>query len=59
MSLDLIQKVEEFYFSDDVSRVMPGKKDFKSVKINGKREHKQVFFPLFFNENKTYQCLNE
>lgn len=42
MSLDLIESVEKFFFSDDVSRVMPGMKDFKSVKIDGKREHKTV-----------------
>lgn len=28
MSSDLIEKVEQFYLSDDVSRVMPGVKDF-------------------------------
>jgi len=30
-----------FYESDDVSRVMPGKKDFVSVKKEGKRQHIQ------------------
>ena len=36
-------KVVNFYRSDQVSRVMPGKKDFVSVrsKSNGKREHVQ------------------
>ena len=28
--------VKEFYYSDTVSRVMPGKKDFLSVMENGK-----------------------
>lgn len=42
MNSDLIEKVEQFYLSDDVSRVMPGVKDFKSVKIDGKRTHKTV-----------------
>lgn len=31
MSLDLIDKVKEFYLSDDVSRVMPGVENFKSI----------------------------
>ena len=30
-----------FYESDDISRVMPGKKDFVSVKKEGKRQHIQ------------------
>ena len=30
-----------FYESDDISRVMPGKKDFVSVKKKGKRQHIQ------------------
>ena len=33
--------VSSFYESDDISRVMPGKKDFVSVKKEGKREHIQ------------------
>lgn len=33
--------VFSFYKSDDISRVMPGKKDFLSVKKEGKCEHVQ------------------
>ena len=33
--------VSSFYESDDISHVMPGKKDFISVKKEGKREHIQ------------------
>lgn len=43
MSLDLIKTVKEFYLSDEVSRVMPGIKDFKSIKIDGKRYHETVY----------------
>ena len=32
---------KEFYYSDTVSRVMPGKKDFLSVMENGERKHIQ------------------
>lgn len=42
MSLDLINEVKEFYLNDNFSRVLPGVKDFKSVKINGKRTHETV-----------------
>lgn len=42
MGSDLIDKVTEFYYSDEVSRVQPGVRDYKSVKINGKRHHKTV-----------------
>lgn len=34
-------KVKQFYNSDDVSRIMPGKKDFVAMKVNGKKEHVQ------------------
>lgn len=42
MSLNIIEKVQDFFLSDEVSRIMPGIKDFKSVVINGKRQHKTV-----------------
>lgn len=34
-------KIKNFYESEEISRHMPGKKYFISVKINGKREHVQ------------------
>ena len=33
--------VTQFYESDDISRVMPGKKDFVSVRKEGRRVHVQ------------------
>ena len=38
---EMVSIVLSFFESDDVSRVMPGKKDFVSVKKEGKREHIQ------------------
>jgi len=42
MSTDHIEKVKEFFLSDNVSRVMPGVKDYKSIIVNGKRQHETV-----------------
>ena len=42
MSENLIKNVKAFYVTDDVSRVMPGVKDVKSVIINGKRKLETV-----------------
>ena len=38
---ETVDAVTTFYESDDVSRLMPGKKDFLSVKKDGKRHHIQ------------------
>lgn len=38
--------VRKFYESDDISRQMPGKKDFVSVRVDGKRTHVQKFLIL-------------
>ncbi len=38
---EVINLVDGFYQSDDISRVMPGKKDFVSVRLEGKRRHFQ------------------
>ena len=37
----LVEKVKEFYLSEDISRMMPGKKDIVSVLVNGERQHIQ------------------
>lgn len=42
MNIDIINKVRDFFLSDNVSRVMPGMKDYKSVIVNGKRRHETV-----------------
>ena len=41
LSISVVQAVREFYKSDEYSRVMPGKKDYVTVRINGKRENVQ------------------
>ncbi|KAL5490948.1 hypothetical protein EMCRGX_G016154 [Ephydatia muelleri] len=39
---DTVELVKSFYCSDSISRVMPGKKDFLSVrKADGEKEHRQ------------------
>lgn len=37
----VVQAVQLFYREDDISRMMPGAKDFVSVREDGKRVHKQ------------------
>ncbi|KAJ8889468.1 hypothetical protein PR048_008967 [Dryococelus australis] len=37
---DTTLKVKEFYDSNDISRLPPGKKDFVTVHEDGKKEHK-------------------
>ena len=50
---DEIQAVKDLYVRDDVSRMLPGKKHFLSVKCaNGKREHRQNRLHLL----KATQC---
>src|SRR6267154_676964 len=36
-----VNEVRNFYRSDEISRFMPGRKDYVSVTVNGKREHAQ------------------
>ena len=38
---DTVKLVTDFYNSEDISRVMPGKRDFVSVRLEGKRVHVQ------------------
>lgn len=54
LEAEIMDKVKRFYLSDEISRMMPGAKDFKSVVIDGKRHHKTVncftktiFFQVF------------
>lgn len=45
---DEIQMVQNFYVRDDISRMLPGKKDYVSVKLpDGKRGHRQKRLLLF------------
>ena len=41
MSDDTIKQVVDFFYEDDISRMMPGSKDYKSVKAGGVRVQKQ------------------
>ena len=42
LSEDTVKLVKAFYYHDDISRVMPGEKDFLSVRnAEGEKEHKQ------------------
>jgi hypothetical protein len=36
---EVVNLVTAFYLSEDISRIMPGKKDFVSVVVNGERKH--------------------
>ena len=47
-----------FYESDDISRVMPGKKDFVSVKKDGERQHVQKRL-ILSNLREVYHELKE
>ena len=38
---EVVDRVEQFYRSEEVSRMMPGKKDVVSLKVNGERKHIQ------------------
>ena len=48
------QLVVQFYQQDSISRMMPGKKDYVSMVINGTREHVQKRL-LLFNLNDAYR----
>ena len=41
-SQELILKVQQFYESDDVSTMIPGQKDTKSVKVEGQTHIRYV-----------------
>ena len=41
LSQDIIEGVKQFYLSEEVSRMMPGKKDKVTAKVNGQKVHLQ------------------
>ena len=55
LAAETVELVSVFYQSDDISRVMPGKKDFVSVKQEGKRVHIQKRLVLC-NLREVYQA---
>lgn len=52
-------RVIEFYLSDSVSRMMPGKKDYVSMLVEGRREHVQKRLLLFNLKDAHRQFLDE
>ena len=41
-SQEMILKVQQFYESDDVSTMMPGQKDIKSIQVEGQTHIRYV-----------------
>jgi len=54
ISKEALNKVEEFFNSDEVSRSMPGKKDFVTIRENEQKIQKQKRL-LLSNLNEAYQ----
>lgn len=54
LEANIVEKVEEFYFSEENSRIMPGKKDCISVVKNGQRRIEQKRL-LLFNLNELHE----
>ena len=52
-----VQLVKEFYLSDAVSRIMPGKRDCISVKVNGKKTlmQKQLLLSNLIEVHRQFQ----
>lgn len=57
ISEETVSKGTEFY-CDDISRQLPGKKDFISVREDGRKEHKQKRL-LMYNLNDVYSFFQE
>ena len=49
-----VKLIEEFYMSDDISRMCPGRKDYITVKIDGGKEHRQKRL-LLYNISEVYE----
>ena len=58
LSAEVVSMVAEFYDSDEVSRVMPGKKEFVSVRVGANRIHVQKRLVLS-NLKETYRLFKE
>ncbi|KAK3933277.1 RNA-splicing ligase RtcB-like protein [Frankliniella fusca] len=41
LAQETVQLIKDMYYDDEISRAMPGQRDYKSVIENGKRVHKQ------------------
>lgn len=58
LSRECVGKVKDFYEDDEISRVMPGKKDFVSVREDGVRVHRQKRLVLS-NLREAYKTFKE
>ena len=58
LSKDIVNVVQDFYKSDSVSRIMPGMKDYVSVKKDGVRVHEQKHLVLC-NLKEAYHLFKE
>ena len=60
LSEDTVELVKSFYCSDSISRVMPGNKDFLSVrKADGEKEHRQKRLVLYNLKEAYHQFKTE
>ena len=58
LSNETMKAIKEFYYQDEVSRIMPGAKDFVSVREGSVRLHKQRRL-LLLNLNELYVLFKE
>lgn len=58
LSTDAVNKVVAFFQQDDISRPLPGKKDFKSATEGDKRVHKQKRL-IVMNINEAFQLYKQ
>ena len=58
LAKDTVSLVQEFYESDEVSRTMPGKKDFVSVRVGDGRVHLQKRL-ILSNLKEAYQLFKQ
>ena len=52
------EKVIDFYNNDEISRILPGKKDYKTIREGGLREQRQKRL-ILMNLNEAYQLFKE
>ncbi|KAJ8664655.1 hypothetical protein QAD02_006317 [Eretmocerus hayati] len=55
---DVVKMIEDFYSSDDMSRIQPGKNDYVSVLINGNKVERQKRL-LLCNLKECYQSFKD
>jgi len=55
---ETIKWVRDFYHDDSVSRILPGVKDYVSVRVGDKREHRQKRL-ILMNLNELYTLFRQ